>query len=233
MIEDTDDCQCLQPTTMAAGGILTPKSTLATPKMYFEGFGRQDISDGRKLNYKLEGRRREAMEEMIEKLVERMDKMESQQGKLMDLTREVMALRNKLERVEEIKDKLQKENENLKKQLKREMDEVKESNVKVIRDVENKQKEWMKQQEGKEESLKKIMKQQEKERDDIKEKVISVIKEKKKLVRDAVDKVKGILRRFGQNFAFFLYSAYGILTTWPIRRQRFQPKDAIFKGLAL
>ena len=45
---------------------------------------------------------------------------------------------------------------------------------------------WQKQREGDELSLRKIIEQQQKEKDEITEKVISVIKEKKKLVRDKV-----------------------------------------------
>ena len=76
------------------------------------------------------------------------------------------------------------------------MREVKRNNEEVkktVNLVQEKQDMWLKRNEGAEQSLKEIMEQQQKEKEEIKDKIVSVIKEKKKLVRDTVDKVKCVV----------------------------------------
>ncbi|MPC75628.1 hypothetical protein E2C01_070021 [Portunus trituberculatus] len=106
------------------------------------------------------------------------------------MLKEIAELRAGLEKVKNLNTQLQEENDNLKKQLRSEMMDLKKQSVKV---VEEKQSVWIKQREGNEESLKKIVEKQQKEKQGITDKVISVIKEKKKLVRDTVDKVKCVV----------------------------------------
>ncbi|MPD00834.1 hypothetical protein E2C01_096335 [Portunus trituberculatus] len=70
------------------------------------------------------------------------------------------------------------------------MMEVKKHNkIQLSVKVVEKQSVWIKQREGNEESLRKIIEEQQKEKQGITDKVISVIKENK-LVRDPVDKAK-------------------------------------------
>ena len=93
------------------------------------------------------------------------------------------------------KDKLREENESLKKQLEKEMKEVRKCNEEIqttAKCVEKKQSEWAKIKVT-EQSLSQIMKHQKKEEDEIEKKIVSVIKEKKKMVRDTVDKVKCVV----------------------------------------
>ena len=172
---------------MAEGGRDTPT------RSRFEGFGEKEIEEGGELNYRLSLRNLHRLEDMIEKLSERVAVLEEdRQG----WKNEASQLGEKLKTVNEEKDKLREENEKLKRQMNAEMKEVKRNNEEVkktVNLVQEKQDMWVKRNEGAEQSLKVIMEQQQKEKEDIKDKIVSVIKEKKKLVRDTVDKVKCVV----------------------------------------
>ena len=97
--------------------------------------------------------------------------------------------------------KLKEENDRLREQLKNEMSKVKKRNddmKSVVDKVEGDQVAWGRKTEEAEKSLKHIMEEQEKERKEMKNKIVSVIKEKQKLVRSTVDKIKCVVL-FGLN----------------------------------
>ena len=91
---------------------------------------------------------------------------------------------------------MQKDNERLRKEnekLKREMEEMRGNNGKLnetLKEVKQKQSDWVEVKEQTEQSLKKIMQEQEEGRKQIKEQVVQVIKEKEKFVRTTIDRVK-------------------------------------------
>lgn len=103
--------------------------------------------------------------------------------------------------LKEENEKLKAENKNLKDRVENEMKCVKKRNVEVSESVQNiqkKQEEWLKDNGRKEESLMKIMEDQREEQRREREKgmretVIRVIKGEKRVVRDAVDKVKCVV----------------------------------------
>ena len=99
--------------------------------------------------------------------------------------------------VKEKEDKMREDNKILQSQLKSEMSEVRKNNDDIrnaVGQIEGKQNECGKKTEEAEISLRKIMEEQEKERREMKNKIVSVIKEKKKIVRDTlVDKVKSVI----------------------------------------
>ncbi len=70
--------------------------------------------------------------------------------------------------------------------MKKHKEEIKQS----VKSVEEKQSAWRKIQETSKESMKKIIAEQKTDKKEIREEVISVIKQEKWLVRDTVDKVK-------------------------------------------
>ena len=159
----------------------------------FEGFEEKDIQEGGELNYRLSLRNIHRIEDMMEKLSERVAVLEADRQ---EWKTEATQLGEKLKSVTEEKDKLKEENEKLKRQMNADMKEVKRNNEEVkktVNLVQEKQDMWVKRNEGQEQSLKVIIEQQQKEKEDIKDKIVSVIKEKKKLVRDTVDKVKCVV----------------------------------------
>ena len=162
-----------------------------TPK--FEGFNKSDVQDGGELNYRLGLRNLNRMEQAMDLLIKRVDSLEENNE---TMRKEIIELKSGLKAAEKVNDMLQKENEELKKQLNQEIREVKKSSDVVqqtVKAVEDNQSAWIKRSEGNEESLRKIIEQQQQEKKEITEKVINVIKEKKKLVRDTVDKVKCVM----------------------------------------
>ena len=168
---------------MAQGGGRSP----------FVGFKQQDINDAGELNYKLGLRKIEVMEQMLQDLVSRVTVLEADKA---EWSVEKYKLREELAAVNKENENLKQENESLKMQLRLEMSEVRKSNENMqmaVQGVEEKQTEWMKKNEETGQSLKKIMEQQQKDENEMKEKIVSVIKEKKNLVRDTIDKIKCVI----------------------------------------
>lgn len=92
--------------------------------------------------------------------------------------------------------KLKEENANLKEKMRNEISEVRKENndmKTVVGKVEGVQEAWGRKTDEAEKSLKMIMEEQEKERKEMKNKIVSVIKEKEKFVRNTVDRVKCIV----------------------------------------
>ena len=179
------------------GGGVTP--TGLTPR--FEGFRKEDVEDGRELNYRLQTRKIQQLEEMVENMRTICEsfkgELESVRGEQKKVTKELIEVKEELKVMMEVNGKLKEENKSLNSQLNMEMTQVKKINEEVnlsVRTLEKKQSEWIKESEVKGESLRKIIEDQQKEKEQgIKEKVISVIKEKQKLVRDTVDKIKCVV----------------------------------------
>ena len=94
--------------------------------------------------------------------------------------------------VKKEKENLREENKSLKKEM-LEVKKCKEDIQSTIKNVEKKQCEWEKVNEENGQSLQQIMQQQQKEKEEMERKIVSVIKEKKKMVRDTVDKVKCVV----------------------------------------
>ena len=82
----------------------------------------------------------------------------------------------------------------------REVVKCREDIQSTVKNVEIKQAEWVKINEENEQSLLQIMEQQKKEKEEIEKKIVSVIKEKKKMVRDTVEKVKCVFEKMALCF---------------------------------
>ena len=108
-------------------------SKINTPGRRFEGFASDDIKKGTELSYRLENRRYNELEEKIERMAEKFIKFETYHNKMLEMKREVMDLKVELGKVREMNDKLQSENESLRRQLKKEMEEVRRIMSKLLR----------------------------------------------------------------------------------------------------
>ena len=132
---------------------------------------------------------KEESKEMREAIKELKEEIKTRKEEGDRLREESLALR-------EDSEKLKEENDELRRQLNSEMSEVKKNNedMKTVVDkVEGEQVVWGKKTDEAEKSLKQIMEDQEKERKEMKNKIVSVIKEKEKLVRNTVDRVKCVV----------------------------------------
>ena len=134
------------------------------------------------------------MQNLIDKLMERMEKMEKNQG---DLRAELSEVKSEMMAVKLINQELKEENESLKKQFKSEVKEVekqKEEMRQTVKTVQEKQNVWLQQNEGeRKDTIREIMKEQMADRDELRKGIIRVIKEEKKVVRDVVDKCKCVV----------------------------------------
>ena len=156
----------------------------------FHGF---KAEEGMELSVKLLRRKMESMEESMIQLYEGMAKSESVQTELRE---EMVSLRKELRKANMMNVQLQEENAQLMKQLQNEAEEVRKCKEEVhnsVKIVKEQNTVWTEVQKENKESFKKIMESQRKDNEEIKNKVVSVIKEKEKLVRDTVDKVKTIV----------------------------------------
>ncbi len=158
-----------------------------------------EMKEAEELKQKFGLVRMRALEEVVEKLVARVELLETEKGiwkgQLDDREKKwsgkVKALESELGEVKKEKEKIKEEN----KSLKEEISEVKKCEEEIqssVRNVEKKQFQWEKVNVENEQSLQEIMKHQEKEKQEIEKKIVSVIKEKK-MVRDTVDKVKCVV----------------------------------------
>lgn len=155
------------------------------PGTPFEGFREDSIEKAGELNYKLTLRKFKELEGILESVLERLDVLEKGKG---DADR----LAAKVEELESENVKLRKENEKLRK----EMMEVKGNNgviSETLDNVKKEQNEWKQVNKKNEQSLKNIMEEQQREKKEIKQQVVETIKEKEKLVRTTVDRVKCIV----------------------------------------
>ena len=168
----------------------------------FVGFNKKEVSESEELNRRLSLRRMANVEEMIEKLVKRVDQLEMKVDQLesekIGWQAERRVIRLSLDQMEKDKsdwlkekdemnkknEKLWGENENLKKHLEDQMREIrraKEDIQNTVQDVEMKKSEWVKINEESGQSLKEIMAQQKCETEEIERKIVNVIKEKKRM----------------------------------------------------
>ena len=178
----------------------------------FPGFGKAELSEGEELNRKFSLRRMSNLEEMMEKLMMKVDQLEKERSawqsekenikiRLEQLEKERLGWQTQKDEMNKEKEKLRGENENLKKQVENQMVEVRKCREDIqttVQNVEKRQAEWQKITEESGNSLKEIMEQQKCEKEEIERKIVSVIKEKKRMVRDTVDKVKCVVL-FGLN----------------------------------
>lgn len=155
----------------------------------FSGFkGERDYE----LSLRLLQRKFASLEETVYGTMNRLAKSESEQD---ELKNEIQSLKKELRKAYIMTSELEEENIELKKQLKKEAevkkckDEIKNS----VNKVQEQHTVWTKTQKENEVSMKKILENQQKANVDIKEKVVKVIKEKERLVRDTVDKVKCVV----------------------------------------
>ena len=112
--------------TMAEGG---------TPRSPFLGFAGTDLDESVELKHKFEMIRMKALEENVHNLLKRVADLEKERNGW-------MTLEKKLTEVNKENDKLREENESLKKQLEKEMREVRQYNEEIqttVRGVEKKQ----------------------------------------------------------------------------------------------
>ena len=176
------------------GGLFTSGLKMAevsdkTP-VDFSGF-RGDVS--LELSLKLYQRKFYSLEETVNQVLERLARTESEQK---ELSLEVQGLKKELRKAYMMNNELQEENNTLRKQLQMEATEVKKWKEEVkntVKEVKEHKNVWSKVQKENEESFRKILDSQQKAKDEMKNKVVSVIKEKEKLVRDTVDKVKCVV----------------------------------------
>ena len=156
----------------------------------FSGFkGERDYE----LSLRLVQRKFASLEETVYETMNRLAKSESEQD---ELKNEIQSLKKELRKAYIMTSELEEENIELKKQLKKEAEEVKKCKDEIKNSVNKVQEQhtvWTKTQKENEVSMKKILENQQKANVDIKEKVVKVIKEKERLVRDTVDKVKCIV----------------------------------------
>ena len=156
----------------------------------FSGFkGERDYE----LSLRLVQRKFASLEETVYGTMNRLAKSESEQD---ELKNEIQSLKKELRKAYIMTSELEEENIELKKQLKKEAEEVKKCKDEIKNSVNKVQEQhtvWTKTQKENEVSMKKILENQQKANVDIKEKVVKVIKEKERLVRDTVDKVKCIV----------------------------------------
>lgn len=156
----------------------------------FSGFkGERDYE----LSLRLLQRKFASLEETVYETMNRLAKSESEQD---ELKNEIQSLKKELRKAYIMTSELEEENIELKKQLKKEAEEVKKCKDEIKNSVNKVQEQhtvWTKTQKENEVSMKKILENQQKANVDIKEKVVKVIKEKERLVRDTVDKVKCIV----------------------------------------
>ena len=159
----------------------------------FHGFTEDEVDESTELLNKVSLRRINMMEEMLQKFGDRLAAMEGQKEKWAEERGELL---KELEVLSQEKNELREQNEFLKKQLRQELMEVKNHSKdmqETVKGVEVKQNEWVRRNEEAEKSLKEIMEQQQKEKEGMEKQIVKVIKEKKKLVRDTVEKVKCIM----------------------------------------
>lgn len=156
----------------------------------FSGFkGERDYE----LSLRLLQRKFASLEETVYETMNRLAKSESEQD---ELKNEIQSLKKELRKAYIMTSELEEENIELKKQLKKEAEEVKKCKDEIKNSVNKVQEQhtvWTKTQKENEVSMKKILENQQKANVDIKEKVVKVIKEKERLVRDTVDKVKCVV----------------------------------------
>lgn len=156
----------------------------------FSGFkGERDYE----LSLRLLQRKFASLEETVYGTMNRLAKSESEQD---ELKNEIQSLKKELRKAYIMTSELEEENIELKKQLKKEAEEVKKCKDEIKNSVNKVQEQhtvWTKTQKENEVSMKKILENQQKANVDIKEKVVKVIKEKERLVRDTVDKVKCVV----------------------------------------
>ncbi len=133
------------------------------------------------------------MEEIMGKLVERIKILEAHQK---ETGEELVTIIAKLMEMEDKNEKLKVENDCLKKQIKEKVETVQKGNEEMkanVKDVEMRQNKWLNECKFEEESLKKIIEQQENEKQNLRQKVVNVIKGEKKIVRDTVEKYKQVI----------------------------------------
>ena len=166
----------------------------------FPGFKNIDVQESAELKFRFGLVRLNGLEELVEKLVARVEVLEGErevwkvqreefEKKWMD---RAQCLESELSAVKKEKENLREENKSLKKEM-LEVKKCKEDIQSTIKNVEKKQCEWEKVNEENGQSLQQIMQQQQKEKEEMERKIVSVIKEKKKMVRDTVDKVKCVV----------------------------------------
>ncbi len=100
--------------------------------------------------------------------------------------KELVTITAKLIEMEDKNEKLNVENDCLKKQIKEKVETVLKGNEEMkasVKDVEMRQNKWLNELIFEEETLKKIIEQQENKKQNLRQKVVNVIKEEKKLVR--------------------------------------------------
>ena len=140
------------------------------------------------------------LEELVEKLVARVAVLEGERV-IWKAQREEFENKwiSKAQTMEREMNEVKKERETLREEnqsLRKEMKEVRKSEEDIqtsIKKVEKKQCEWAKLNEENEQSLNQIIEHQKKEKEEMEKKIVNVIKEKKKMVRDTVDKVKCVV----------------------------------------
>ena len=148
---------------------------------------------GVELSVKLLKRKLNSLEETVYQLMERFAKSEAEHS---EQKAEIQSLKKELRKAYLMNNELAEENKTLREQLKEDAEEVKKCREEVkssVRVVKEQQKTWAITQQENAESFKKILESQKKAKEDIKSNVVSVIKEKEKLVRDTVDKVKCVV----------------------------------------
>ena len=168
----------------------------ATPKrsQSFKGFEDDSIERSGELNARLSIRKLPEMQELIDKLIEKMERVEKNQ---VEMRTELDEVKSELLAVRLMNQELKEENESLKKQFKSEVIEVekqKEEMRQTVKTVQEKQNVWLQQNEGeRKDTIRQIMKEQMGDRDELRKGIVRVIKEEKKLVRDVVDKCKCVV----------------------------------------
>ena len=166
----------------------------------FQGFRQGDVEEAAELKYKFGMVRIKGLEELVEKLVARVAVLEGERVMWKVQMEEfekkwigrAQSLESELSEVKKEKESLKEENKSLKKEM-REVKKCEEDMQTTIKKVEKKQCEWVKLNEENEQSLMQIIEHQKKEKEEMEKKIVNVIKEKKKMVRDTVDKVKCVV----------------------------------------
>ena len=156
----------------------------------FSGFKGEN---GFELSFRLHQRKLYSIEETVNQVLERLGKSECEQK---ELRSEVESLRKELRKAYMINTELEEENISLRKQLQNEVEDVrkcKEVMKNSVKVIEEHKTVWAKHQKNSEESFKKIMETQQRAKDEMKNNVVSVIKEKAKVLRESVDRVKCVV----------------------------------------
>ena len=125
----------------------------------FTGFSMDSIEKAQELNLKLNLRRIPELEEIINRLVGKVESLESDHGRVVQ---ELNDVKTQMQALKEVNADLKEENENLK-EMKYEVQEVKKQREELqqaVKDVEEKQVVWIQKSEGSVDSMKKIIDEQ-------------------------------------------------------------------------